>query len=82
MIGSFVALVAGGALLGVSLKRHVFVRLLVRALSAQYRFQRRLPNLIEFSERSFFDTARVVAIVLGGLMLVLGLVGVVVIARP
>lgn len=81
MIGSCVALVAGSMLLGVSLKRHAFARVIGPALSAQYRFQRRLPNLIEQTERSYFNTARVIAIVLGALLVVLGLVGLVAITR-
>ena len=56
MIASLVCLVAGGALFGVSLSRQVFARFVGPALNAQYRFQRRLPNVVQYSESSFFNT--------------------------
>jgi hypothetical protein len=81
VIGSLVALVAGGALFGVSLKRRIFVRVMGPTLNTQYRFQRRLPKAIEYSEKSHLTTARMIAIVLGGLLVVAGLAGLAVSVR-
>jgi hypothetical protein len=81
VIASLVSLVAGVALVGVSFKKELFVKIVGPALSAQYRVQRRLPNLVEYSERTHISTARVIAIGIGVLLIVLGLVGLLAAAR-
>lgn len=81
MIASLVSLIAGAALFGVSLRRPVFVRLLGPGLSVQFRVQRRLPKHGGSSEASFINTARVVAIVLGAVLIVLGIGGLIAAAR-
>jgi hypothetical protein len=78
MIGSLVALVAGGTLLGISVKRQFFMRVMGPVLSAQYKVQRWLPNVVEYSEKAHFNTARLIAIALGVLLVALGLVSLIV----
>jgi len=74
VIGPLLSIVSGSALFGVALKRKLFMRVMGPTLSAQDRFQRRLPNLIEYSEKSHIDTARVIAMILGALFVVVGIV--------
>jgi hypothetical protein len=80
VIATLLFLLTGWLLLGLSVKRPVFVRLVGPAIAAQYRLSRKLPNLVDVSERSYLNTARILCIVLGALLLVFGLVGVVVLA--
>jgi hypothetical protein len=80
VIATLLFLLTGCLLLGLSVKRPVFVRLVGPAIAAQYRLSRKLPNLVDVSERSYLNTARILCIVLGALLLVFGLVGVVVLA--
>jgi hypothetical protein len=81
VIGSLVALVAGGALLGVSVRKQTFMRFLGPTLRAQYKVQRRLPNLVKQSEDSFFNTSRVLMIICGALLLGVGVAGLIAVAR-
>jgi hypothetical protein len=80
VIATLLFLVAGCLLLGLSVKRSVFVRLVGPAINAQYRLSRKLPNLVDVSERSYLSTARILCIVFGALLLAFGLAGVVVLA--
>jgi hypothetical protein len=77
VIASLIAVVAGLALSAVSVRRATFDRFLGPSLRMQYKVQSRLPAVFHQSENGFVPTARLVAIVLGVLLIALGLTGII-----
>ena len=76
MVASLLSLIAGAALVGVSLKRHVFERVLGPTVSAQYKLWRRFPRFTQSSEASYVDSSRVMLLGIGALLLVMGIGGI------
>jgi hypothetical protein len=54
------------------------VKLVGPTLSAQYGFQKRFPNMVDYSESTFVKIARIGFIAVGVMLTVAGLVGVIV----
>jgi hypothetical protein len=76
VIATLICLLVGVLLLGVATRKQVFGRLVGPTIAAQYRFQKRLPKVVEYSETSFLAMARIGFIVLGAVLIVFGLISV------
>jgi hypothetical protein len=74
-------LVIGGVFVGMSVRRSTFENTFGPGLAAQYELGKRLFKSVRRSERSAFDTARVICILFGSLLIVTAIASLVALAR-